>query len=106
MLFQDLPASMRLSWQWLIPATVLTTLFFVWIVTEGVRIQFSDKKVTGKESMIGRKAEVVDTIEDGQGRIFINGEYWNAISEEELKEGETCEVVEIKGLTIKVRSTG
>ncbi|SMO46819.1 NfeD family protein [Fodinibius sediminis] len=102
MLFQDLPASMELSWAWLIPATILTTLFFVWIVTEGIRIQFSNN-ITGKESMIGKKAEVVEPIDNSHGRIFINGEYWNAVSEESITEGESCEIVDIQGLTAKVR---
>lgn len=102
MLFQDLPQSMELSWAWLIPATVLTTLFFVWIVTEGIRIQFSNN-ITGKESMIGRKGEIIEPIKDGKGRIFINGEYWNAVSNEEIKEGEVCEIVAIDGLTAKVK---
>lgn len=102
MLFQDLPQSMELSWAWLVPATVLTTLFFVWIVTEGIRIQFSGN-ITGKESMIGRKAEIVEPIKGGRGRIFISGEYWNAVSDEEIGEGETCEIIEINGLTAKVK---
>ncbi|SHF92989.1 Nodulation efficiency protein NfeD [Fodinibius roseus] len=102
MLFQDLPQSMELSWAWLVPATVLTTLFFVWIVTEGIRIQFSGN-ITGKESMIGRKAEIVEPIKGGRGRIFISGEYWNAVSDEEIGEGETCEIIEIDGLTAKVK---
>lgn len=102
MLFQDLPKSMELSWAWLVPATVLTTLFFVWIVTEGVRIQFSNN-VTGAESMIGKQAEVVDAINGGHGRVFVNGEYWTAISDEEIPEGEYCEIEKIEGLKVKVR---
>jgi membrane-bound serine protease (ClpP class) len=102
MLFQDLPESMELSWGWLVPATVITTLFFVWIVTEGIRIQFS-KGVTGKESMIGKRAEVVDSINSGQGRVFINGEYWTAVSDEDIPEGENCEIEEVKGLKVKVK---
>jgi membrane-bound serine protease (ClpP class) len=85
-----------------VPATVLTTLFFVWIVTEGIRIQFSNN-ITGKESMVGRKGEIIEPIKDGKGRIFVNGEYWNAVSDEEIKEGEVCEIVEIEGLTAKVK---
>lgn len=102
MLFQDLPKSMELSWGWLIPATVITTLFFVWIVTEGIRIQFS-KGVTGKESMIGKRAEVVDGIKGGSGRVFVNGEYWTAISDEEIPEGEHCEIEEVSGLKVRVK---
>lgn len=102
MLFQELPESMELSWAWLVPATIVTTLFFVWIVTEGIRIQFSNN-VTGKESMIGKRAEVTDDMVSGRGRIFIKGEYWTAISDEELKAGDWCEIEEIKGLTAKVK---
>ena len=104
MLFQDLPKSMELSWAWLIPATILTTLFFIWIVTEGIRAQFTTSK-TGKEPMIGKQAEVVENINTRQGRVFVNGEYWNAVSDQEIKEGENCEIVSIEGLTIKVKPT-
>lgn len=102
MLFQDLPESMALSWVWLVPATILTALFFIWIVTEGIRVQFTDN-YTGKESMIGKKAEVVDKIDRRNGRVFVDGEYWNAIGNEEIPEGETCEIVALNGLTAEVK---
>lgn len=102
MLFQDLPESMTISWAWLVPATILTTLFFVWIVTEGVRIQFSSHR-TGKEYMVGKEAEVTDRINGGSGRVFVSGEYWNAVSDETIEEGERCEVQEVNGLTLKVK---
>ncbi|HLR33030.1 MAG TPA: nodulation protein NfeD [Fodinibius sp.] len=104
MLFQDLPESMELSWAWLIPATVLTALFFVWIVTEGIRAQFNNN-ITGKESMIGKKAEVIESIDNHHGRIFVNGEYWNAVSNEKITKGEICEIIDIKGLTASVQRT-
>ncbi len=103
MVFQDLPEPMRLSWAWLLPATVLTTVFFVWIATAGIRIQFAGAR-TGVESMIGRRAEVVDPVTPGGGRVFVGGEYWNAVSDEEIEEGEPCEIEEINGLTMKVRA--
>lgn len=103
MLFQDLPESMELSWAWLIPATILTALFFVWIVTEGIRAQFNTPNKTGKESMIGKRAEVVETINSQKGRVFVNGEYWNAVSDEPIQEGQSCEIESIEGLTIKVK---
>jgi membrane-bound serine protease (ClpP class) len=102
MLFQDLPESMELSWAWLIPATILTTLFFIWIVTEGIRVQFTNNH-TGKESMIGKRVEVVEDIDSHDGLVFVSGEYWNAVSDESIAKGEECEIVAIKGLTIKVK---
>jgi membrane-bound serine protease (ClpP class) len=102
MLFQDLPEPMKLSWSWLIPATLLTTLFFALIVTAGIRAQFRPTR-TGLESLVGRRAEVVRRVHPRGGKVFVSGEYWNAVSAEELGEGEWCEVVSIDGLTLKVR---
>jgi membrane-bound serine protease (ClpP class) len=104
MLFQDLPESMELSWAWLIPATILTTLFFIWIVTEGIRAQFKTSK-TGKESMLGKRAEVVEKINSQKGRVFVSGEYWNAVSDEVIEKGKECEIIDIEGLTVKVKPT-
>jgi len=102
MLFQDLPEAMELSWAWLVPATILTAAFFIWIAGAGIKIQFAETR-TGKETMIGNKAEVVDSVDDTGGRIFIAGEYWNAVSDQKIKEGDWCQIEEIKGLTMKVK---
>ena len=37
------------------------------------------------------------------GRVFVSGEYWNAVSDQEIEEGEPCEIEEIHGLMMKVR---
>ncbi|MDX1672652.1 MAG: nodulation protein NfeD [Balneolaceae bacterium] len=102
MLFQDLPEPMELSLAWLIPATILTALFFVWIVSAGLKAQFSPHH-TGLSTMIGKKAEVVDKVDETGGRVFINGEYWNARSSQVLKRGEQAEVVDVHGLTMEVK---
>lgn len=102
MLFQDLPESMDLSWAWLVPATILTTAFFVVVVTAGLRAQFAASR-TGVEAMVGVRAQVVDPVDPSGGRIFVNGEYWNAVSDGEIDAGELCEIDAIEGLTVKVR---
>lgn len=102
MLFQHLPEPMNLSWSWLIPATLLTTLFFALIVTAGIKAQFRPVR-TGTESLVGERAEVIERIQAQGGKVFLKGEYWNAIGREEIGEGEWCEVEGIDGLTLKVR---
>jgi len=102
MLFQHLPEPMNLSWSWLIPATLLTTLFFALIVTAGIKAQFRPVR-TGTESLVGERAEVIERIQAKGGKVFVKGEYWNAIGPEEIGEGEWCEVEGIEGLTLKVR---
>jgi len=102
MLFQDLPDEMQISLYWLIPATLLTAAFFGWIVTYGVKSLFNPPR-SGLESTIGKTAEVVDTIRpDRNGRVFFDGEYWTAESDEELKKGEHCKILEFQGLRVIV----
>lgn len=103
MLFQDLPEEIQLSLYWLIPATLLTTAFFAWIVTYGVRSLFKPP-VTGLESTIGKFAEVTDDILPNKaGRVFFDGEYWTAESESHLKEGDRAEIIEYISLRVRVK---
>lgn len=102
MLFQDFPKEMQLSWYWLVPATILTVIFFGWIVTAGIKVQFTGHR-TGLESLIGKKALVIDTVDSSGGRVLISGEYWNAVSDEKIKSKEWCEIVKFEGLTVTVK---
>jgi len=103
MLFQDLPDEMQLSMYWLIPATILTMAFFAWIVTYGVKSLFLPSR-TGLEATVGKTAEVTDTIRPGsEGKVFFDGEYWTAISDSTIEEGEHCEMIEFTGLKVNVK---
>jgi membrane-bound serine protease (ClpP class) len=101
MLFEDLPSMFRISWTFLIPATIVTVLFFVFIVSAGIRSQFMKVK-SGKESMMDEEALALTKVDEQGGRVFIEGENWQAFSDEKIKKGETCIVKEIKGLKLKV----
>ncbi len=104
LLFQDFPKEMQLDWYWLVPATILMVIFFGWIATSGIKAQFT-KNRTGLESLIGKKAQVTDTVSATGGKVFVAGEYWNAVSTgEEIKEHEWCEIISFTGLTVTVRS--
>lgn len=103
MLFQDLPDEMQISLYWLVPATLLTAAFFAWIVTYGVKSLFNPPR-SGLESTIGKTAEVVDTIQPGkEGRVFFDGEYWTAESDQKLKKGEHGEIIKFQGLRVIVK---
>lgn len=103
MLFQDFPQEMQLDWYWLVPATILMVIFFGWIATSGIKAQFTGHR-TGLESLIGKKAKVIDTVSEDSGRVMISGEYWNAITEgEKIKSNQWCEIVRFEGLTVTVK---
>lgn len=103
MLFQEFPENMQLDWYWLVPATIMTAIFFGWIATSGIKAQFTGNR-TGLESLIGKKAKVIDDVDENGGRVLISGEYWNAVTEgEEIKSNEWCEIVRFEGLTVTVK---
>lgn len=103
MLFQDFPQEMQLDWYWLVPATILMVIFFGWIATSGIKAQFTGHR-TGLESLIGKKAKVIDKVNENSGRVMVSGEYWNAVTEgEEIKSNEWCEIVRFEGLTVTVK---
>jgi membrane-bound serine protease (ClpP class) len=103
MLFQDLPEGMEISMYWLIPATLLTAAFFAWIVTYGIKSLFNPPR-TGLEATLGKTAVVTDPILQGQpGRVFFDGEYWTAESDQPLNEGDIAEILQFKGLRVMVK---
>ncbi|MGM0505647.1 MAG: NfeD family protein, partial [Bacteroidota bacterium] len=101
MLFQDLPQEMQLSYYWLIPATLMTVLFFAWIVTSGIKAQLNEPQ-SGLESLIGKEVKVIETTGPDGGRVLVSGEYWNALSKEEVPEGARARIVSFEGLTVTV----
>lgn len=65
---------------------------------------FKRAQAAGKESLVGMRGLVEDSISPGAGgKVFINSEYWNAISEVEIEKGQSIEVVSAEGLNLTVR---
>jgi membrane-bound serine protease (ClpP class) len=60
--------------------------------------------VTGVEGMLGETGEVVATIEPGgpEGKVFVHGEYWSAVSSSRLELGARVRVVKVAGEHLEV----
>ena len=59
------------------------------------------RSATGKESMIGGRAEVIDDFE-GEGRVRAFGEVWQARGEGPLEKGDRVEIVGVDGVWVHV----
>lgn len=100
-LFEPSPPFYRLSYS-LIGAVVLATaLFFVFAATLVIKAHMK-KSVTGIEGMIGLKGKATTRIER-TGKVFVNGEYWNAVSDEIIDEGSDIIVTAVDGLNLHVK---
>jgi membrane-bound serine protease (ClpP class) len=94
--YGDIPISV-------IATMVLTTVFFFLVVGRlGLKAQ-KRKKMTGYEELIGEEGIAMTDFEKGKGKVFIKGEIWNAVSEDNIKKDDTVIVEQVKGLTLYVR---
>lgn len=101
MLFETGPF-VTLSLYIIIPAVVITTLFFT--LTLGLAFKaFRRKPVTGVEGIIGERGVARTEITKDEGMVHVSGELWSAFSDEPIKEGEKVIVESVDGLKVKVR---
>jgi membrane-bound serine protease (ClpP class) len=102
-LFRSSPAEnfVAISWTLITASTLLTALFFLFVVGMGLKAQRS-KPVTGLKAFIGKRGETISEL-DPYGTVKVNGEMWNAASlSGQIKPGENIVVRDIKNLTLYV----
>ena len=61
------------------------------------------KPTTGEVGMVGKSGKATTPVGPEGGRVFVNGEHWQATSEEEIALGEEVEVVAAEGLKVTVK---
>ena len=102
MLFNRGAPGFELSLGYVISATVVTALFFVFVVGAGLRAQLLPVRA-GRETMLGKTVAAVARIDQTSGKVFVEGEYWNATSDQPVGPGQPVEIVGMEGLTLKVK---
>ena len=86
MLFNRADPAFRLSLVYIIPATLVTAAFFIFVVGAGLRAQFLPVRA-GRETMLGKTVPALARIDAASGKVFVEGEYWNAVSEVPIEAG-------------------
>lgn len=102
MLFDTDGSVFRLSLALVIPATIISSAFFIYVFGSGLRAQFLSVK-TGKEDLLGRTAVTITPVTAESGRVFVEGEYWNAVSDEPVDGAQRVTIEAVLGLTLKVK---
>lgn len=96
----DVPG-LKISLYVILPTALLTAGFFVLVIGMAWRAH-QKKPVTGIEALIGMEG-IAKTEIHPRGTVFLQGELWEAISEEPIKEGETIVVQGLDGLKLLVK---
>jgi membrane-bound serine protease (ClpP class) len=102
MLFNRAETGFRLSLAYIVPAALITAAFFAFVVGAGLRAQLLPVRA-GRETMLGQRVAALEPIDARRGRVFVEGETWNAVSDTPVEAGRMVEIVGIDGLTLKVK---
>ncbi len=105
MLFNRADPLFRLSLSYIIPATLVTAAFFVFIIGKGLGAQRLPVRA-GAETLLGKTVTALTPIDSRGGWIFVEGEHWNAISDTPIEKGDAAEIAAVQGLTLKVKTKG
>ena len=101
MLFDRHQAAFRLPLTYIVPGTLLTATFFLFVIGKGLRAQRLPAKV-GLQTMVGRTVTAVTPIGPGGGTVLIDGEHWKAVSELPMMAGDAAAITSVEGLTLHV----
>jgi len=101
MLFESPAPFFKLSLYVILPAVIVTALFFVITFTLAFKA-WKRKPVTGAEGIVGLEGIARSDIKD-DGMVYVRGEIWSAFSDEPIKSGEKVRVEAVSGLRLKVK---
>ncbi|HEY5552060.1 MAG TPA: nodulation protein NfeD [Opitutaceae bacterium] len=102
MLFDTIEPAFRLSLAMIIPATLITSAFFIFVVSAGIKAQFLPVKM-GAETLAGAAALALSDIDSSGGRVLVEGEDWRAVSDTAISEGQPVEIISVRGLSLAVK---
>lgn len=86
----------------IIATVALCTGLIMFALTTLAARTWRQRSVSGTGGLVGTVGEVRSRIAP-RGKVWLNGEYWNAESDEEIEVGQKIEVVAFHGLLLKVR---
>ncbi len=86
----------------ILSTTIIVVGLFILILRKV--IQASKRQViSGEQILFTETGEAVSDISPTEGRIFIHGEYWNAISDDFIEKGSKVKIIERNGFLLKVK---
>ena len=104
LLFDTPESDVRVGFDVVIASTLAFGLFFAYVIFYLIKAQGLSPQL-GFEGLMGEAGNAVSDIH-ASGKVYINGEYWDAVSDEPIGKGERVRVVEaLEGFKLKVKKT-
>lgn len=105
MLFEDtgMP-NIGVDWRVALAAAITTGLFFFFAMGMALKARLT-RPSTGAEGLIDEIGIAISDISP-EGDVKVHGEFWKATSEQKIKKGEKIQVIQVEGMTLRVKSAG
>ncbi|MCB1009104.1 MAG: nodulation protein NfeD [Acidobacteria bacterium] len=104
MLFDSPEPALQVSLGLVISVSIAFAAVAVLLASLALRAQ-SRRPTTGAEGLVGARARTVSALAP-HGKVFVQGEWWNAVAESEVPAGAEVEIVSVDGMTLHVRAGG
>ncbi len=103
LLYRNSPIpELKVSMLFVLPIVLVFAAILFFLVTLAVRA-FRNPVVTGEEGMVGMEGEVREGIHPpSPGKVFLFGEYWNAVCDRPVEAGSKIRVIGREGMTLRV----
>ncbi|MCP4713753.1 MAG: nodulation protein NfeD, partial [Deltaproteobacteria bacterium] len=101
MLFDSPLPCVRRSLGVIISTVACVSLFFIFVVGLVVKAQ-SRRPATGNEGLVGLEGVAHTPIDTRQGKVFVHGEYWNAVCAGTIEPGDPVRVESVNGMLLTV----
>ncbi len=102
LLFDTPESDLRVGFDVVIASTLAFGLFFAYVIFYLIKAR-SLAPSMGYEGLAGKEGGAVSDIH-ASGKVYIDGEYWDAISDEPVQKGDRVRVTEaLSGLRLKVK---
>ncbi|MGQ9495990.1 MAG: NfeD family protein [Thermoanaerobaculaceae bacterium] len=92
--------SLRVGWGVILPTALVVAAVVIFLVSRVIQAHRS-RPITGIEGMIGETGMAVSPL-NPLGKVFVHGEYWQALAKTTVAEGEAVRVVAVKGSQLEV----
>ena len=101
LLFDSPDPALKVSFQILVPAVIVLSLFFIAVTRLIIKAQLG-RKLTGKEELGNALGMSVTDISPTEGTVSVMGEYWRAVSDKDIAANRSVRVKSVEGLTLRV----
>lgn len=92
--------SLRVGWGVILPTALVVAAVVIFLLSR-VLSAHRVKPVTGIEGMLGEQGTAVSDLSP-QGKVFVHGEYWDAVAVRPVPQGTPVRVVAVRGSKLEV----